>query len=109
MIETSHDNIIHEIEKFEVKCKQEAQMKTLNLNDLIKISKHKLEKWNADLQVPDFDLDGNWKRITVRAREESEKLKLIISCFQVNINTHSFDYISKTIHYFRFKIDRMNY
>jgi len=59
LIDNSHEKVIKEIEKLEAKCKQEAQMKTLNLNDLIKTSKHKLDKWNADLQVPDFDLDGN--------------------------------------------------
>lgn len=82
MIETSHEKIIRDIEHFENKCKFEAQMKSLNLYDLIKVSKNKLEKWNADLRVPDFDHDGNWKRITIRAKEESEKLKTLITNFQ---------------------------
>lgn len=82
LIETNHDHIIKEIEKFEKQCKHEAKEKSLNLFDLIKTSKAKLTKWNADLKIPDFDRDGNWKRIAIRAREESEKLKLIMVNFQ---------------------------
>lgn len=82
VIEENYDKVIKEIVKFEIKCKLEAKNKMTDFNDALTTSKLKLDAWIKELKVPNFSKDKQWKNISLKSKQETERVKYLLANFQ---------------------------
>ena len=65
--------------KYETKCRNEAQKKINDFNESLQLAKFKLDQWNKELNVPNFTKDKQWKSIILKSKQETEKIKYMLN------------------------------
>jgi hypothetical protein len=81
-IEENYERVIREINKIELKCKSDAQLKMLELNHILESTKSKLEQWASELRVPNFNKEKQWKSIILKSKQETERIKSLLDTFR---------------------------
>lgn len=98
LIEENHDRLIKEVNKYETKCKNEAQKKILDFNESLQLAKSKLDQWTKELNVPNFTKDKQWKNIIIKSKQESEKIKYLLNNCKNSLLLHKdFKFHSKPV------------
>jgi len=98
-IERNYLKNLNEIEILEIEClKTNILLKANLFGNSIKTSKLKLEEWNNNLNVPDVSNDLYWKRVILRANQETSKLKYLTKNLENELLLNKeFQFVSKPI------------
>ena len=98
LIETNYNKIMNQVINFEQECRDQVANTTSFFNKTIQQTTNDLNKWKEMLNIPDFSKDSQWKKLSLNAEIEIEKLKILIKqCEDDLLLNKEFDFVPKSI------------